>query len=358
MFGAENNPRLILCRYTVMGIDLLQNPVVDCPLSKAKRKRQRAKKKMMEKNAPVTANNIDESSKVPDEKRECASANCDSGKNPAHTDFSMQTPAECPTMAAGSTQNLSEVGANLEKRTKSHKKKKAKRKREARALSISQLKMDTGIEPTKKTAEGKMNEKQKNRPKNTKKEESQDEADQADEMSNLHLSEGGHGGVTDGKLTKNKFTAQNSKDVVEVSCVGVSSGSLEETPVDILSPMEVEEKSFPCGAQHSSNSNRMNVETLKFENKINEESNEIVVSEEKFLAGGGSVLSTCDVEFTTHVSFPDLMEFRQCPQSAQVHSSKRKLLVLDVNGLLAEILFPAPKDCRGDTHILGRAGES
>lgn len=37
---------------------------------------------------------------------------------------------------------------------------------------------------------------------------------------------------------------------------------------------------------------------------------------------------------------------------------RRKLLILDVNGLLADIVNPAPLDCRADNYISGRASES
>ncbi|XP_027073833.1 uncharacterized protein [Coffea arabica] len=35
--------------------------------------------------------------------------------------------------------------------------------------------------------------------------------------------------------------------------------------------------------------------------------------------------------------------------------SRRKLLILDINGLLADIVMPPPLDCKADTHISGRA---
>ncbi|KVI02590.1 probable C-terminal domain small phosphatase [Cynara cardunculus var. scolymus] len=38
-----------------------------------------------------------------------------------------------------------------------------------------------------------------------------------------------------------------------------------------------------------------------------------------------------------------------------VAMSRKKLLVLDVNGLLADIIFPPPKDCKSDKNILRRA---
>ncbi|KAI3665819.1 hypothetical protein L6452_44454 [Arctium lappa] len=38
-----------------------------------------------------------------------------------------------------------------------------------------------------------------------------------------------------------------------------------------------------------------------------------------------------------------------------VAMSRKKLLILDVNGLLADIIFPPPKDCKSDKNILRRA---
>lgn len=35
--------------------------------------------------------------------------------------------------------------------------------------------------------------------------------------------------------------------------------------------------------------------------------------------------------------------------------SRRKLLILDINGLLADVVFPPPKECKGDINILRRA---
>ncbi|KAL3838212.1 hypothetical protein ACJIZ3_022803 [Penstemon smallii] len=45
----------------------------------------------------------------------------------------------------------------------------------------------------------------------------------------------------------------------------------------------------------------------------------------------------------------------QFPRIAVMAPIRRKLLVLDINGLLADIVMPAPKNCRGDIHMLGRA---
>ncbi|KAL1809646.1 hypothetical protein ACET3Z_026636 [Daucus carota] len=46
---------------------------------------------------------------------------------------------------------------------------------------------------------------------------------------------------------------------------------------------------------------------------------------------------------------------RPPPKIVSRTSSRRKLLILDVNGVLADVVSPPPKDCRGDINILRRA---
>lgn len=41
-----------------------------------------------------------------------------------------------------------------------------------------------------------------------------------------------------------------------------------------------------------------------------------------------------------------------------VNCSRKKLLILDLNGLLADIVTPPPKECKADKRIAGRAGEN
>ncbi|KMT15843.1 hypothetical protein BVRB_3g058110 [Beta vulgaris subsp. vulgaris] len=43
------------------------------------------------------------------------------------------------------------------------------------------------------------------------------------------------------------------------------------------------------------------------------------------------------------------------PQKAPTVSSRKKLLILDINGILADIVYPPPKGYRADTKIAGRA---
>ena len=46
------------------------------------------------------------------------------------------------------------------------------------------------------------------------------------------------------------------------------------------------------------------------------------------------------------------------PGRAPVACLRRKLLVLDINGLLADIVSPPPKECKADKNILRRASEN
>ncbi|EPS73978.1 hypothetical protein M569_00776, partial [Genlisea aurea] len=43
------------------------------------------------------------------------------------------------------------------------------------------------------------------------------------------------------------------------------------------------------------------------------------------------------------------------PKIARPISVRKKLLVLDVNGILVDIVRPPPKNCRGDVHMYGQA---
>ncbi|KAI3452201.1 hypothetical protein Pfo_008866 [Paulownia fortunei] len=374
-----------------MDIELLQNPARDSSKSNSKRrKKQRAKKKAMDKNGPQIMDKMDGNMEALDEIRDCILVNNVLENNILETDLAVQTLAECPKMAAGSTENLSEVNVDRKKKKKCKKiKKKAKIKDEVQITD--QTKMDTGS--TENLTEGNVNDKRKRRGKRIKKKaKNKDEIQSMDEavgMLNLHISDGDHG-----RGIANECTAQESEfslrkesslsdlvhskenpldlcedektvlllDVVEVSSNRVFSELVDERSGHLLRPMEVDGKFFPCESQHSPHPNQMAGENAKFENGLNKVNNEIVVDEGNCSAEGRSVFSTCGVEVTTHLSSPDVKEAEclskdlgQCPTIAPIASIKRKLLVLDVNGLLANIVMPAPKDCRGDTYILGRA---
>ncbi|GFP79773.1 uncharacterized fcp1 homology domain-containing protein c1271.03c [Phtheirospermum japonicum] len=366
-----------------MDIEVPQNPAVGSSKRSLKRKRkQLAKKEAMAKNGPQIKDNTDGNLEVSNDTRDCIIVNNDLEKNIFNIDLAGQTLAECPKIAAELTIALPEVNGVGEVKIR-QKKTKKKAKKKVKVQSNDQMKMDT--ESTKILAEVNVNVKRKRNKKNKKKTKNKDairRMEQTDQMLNLHLSDGDHGRGINGRITENELTTQESEvsleiesslsvlvkgngnssdlcakeeavllpDVAEVSC---SSDLVEERPGDFLRPMEVEEKLVSFEYLRSSDPDQMDVKSPKFENGLNEVNSEIVVDE------GTSVLSTCDVELTTHVSCPDVKEaeclFKHCPQIAPISSSKRKLIVLDVNGLLANIFFPAPKDYRGDAHILGRA---
>ncbi|CAI9758699.1 unnamed protein product [Fraxinus pennsylvanica] len=74
-----------------------------------------------------------------------------------------------------------------------------------------------------------------------------------------------------------------------------------------------------------------------------------------------STAQESDVEVTEHLSTSIVKkdhlsnDSRLYLEIAPVACVRRKLLVLDVNGLLADIVMPAPKDCIADAYIWGRA---
>ncbi|XP_057769738.1 uncharacterized protein LOC130989689 isoform X2 [Salvia miltiorrhiza] len=95
---------------------------------------------------------------------------------------------------------------------------------------------------------------------------------------------------------------------------------------------------------------------------VHEVSDENITNNGQCSAEGGSIFSTCNVEGTSHLSSPNVNE-AECLSKDLGYNTRitpmpsivRKLIVLDVNGLLANIVMPAPKDYRADEHILGRA---
>lgn len=375
-----------------MDIELLQNPAGGSSKSNPRRrKKRRAKKKAME---PQIMEQMDGNLEASNDTRDTKLFNNEAEINLLETDLTVQPLAECPTMAAGSAENLSIVSKESKKK-KRRKKVKKKGKIKDEVQSLDQIKMDTGS--TENPVEGNANDKRKRRGKRIKKKaKRKDEIQsigQEDSMLNLHLSDGSHGGVVDDKIMNNEGTAQESEislrkessssdlmqdkgnlldlckdeqtislpDVIEASSKKVTSELVDESSGPMLRPMEVEEELFPCESQLSSHANQIAGEVEKFDNANNEV--QIVVDQGKCSDESRSVISTCDVG-ALHLSSPDVLE-AEClsqdlglhPRIAPIASIKRKLLVLDVNGLLAHIVMPAPKDCRGDVHILGRASK-
>ncbi|KAL3813475.1 hypothetical protein ACJIZ3_014743 [Penstemon smallii] len=335
----------------------------------------------IEKDGPLLKDQMDENLETSEKIRDCATVQLLASK-----------------VDAGSTGNRSEADEDMEPI-----KKKAKVMDEVQ--SMDQSKMDTEISVN--LAEGSVIHKIKMRAKRIeKKAENKDEAqcmNQANPMSKMHLSDENHVHGIDKKFPENECTSQESEvsekkeyllcqsnnpsasssnlmhdvenpldlskheeavllqDVSEVSRNIASSDSVDERFGPLTRPMELE----MADDQQKFHPNQMAEDNEKLDDGLNEANNEIVVALGKCSAEGKSTFSNRDVEenqVTMPLSSSNVKEEKcllddlgQFPRTAVMTSYRRKLLVLDVNGLLANIVMPAPKDCRGDTHILGRA---
>ncbi|KAG6396125.1 hypothetical protein SASPL_142266 [Salvia splendens] len=116
---------------------------------------------------------------------------------------------------------------------------------------------------------------------------------------------------------------------------------------------------------HLWESNQKGTDSMVTENECPAKDFELSVRKESSLsalsAEGGS-FSTYYAERTSNVSFSRVNGAEYLSKDlgcytriTPVHSVKRNLVVLDVNGLLAHIVMPAPQGYRADKHILGRA---
>ncbi|KAL7101049.1 hypothetical protein ACP275_08G032100 [Erythranthe tilingii] len=281
-------------------------------------------------------------------------------KNDLETGLSIQTLPGSPKIDAGSTENLSEVKPARKKINK-RKKKKMKATVNNEIQSMDQSK----TEPTESPAEGNVNLKRKRWRKrirrSVKKGKQIQSTDQEDGMLDLHLSDGQ--GI-EGKLAANECTDQETAPCARNELSLSESVHLCKDGETNLSPdmvvVSTNEVPFELveDSQHSSNPNQITVENAISENELNEVNEAMIVDRGKCSTESRS----CDVEMTTALSSPEMKEAEclsedlgQDPIIAPIASVKRKLIVLDVNGLLANIVMPAPKDIRGDTHILGRA---
>ncbi|XP_073057817.1 uncharacterized protein [Primulina eburnea] len=231
--------------------------------------------------------------------------------------------------------------------------------------STDQKKMD--IESTYNLAEGNMSMKTKRRKekanskdKNKDKVQSMD-LDPANGISNLQLSENNTERAIDGKLIEKDRTAQEFNfpakidfkprhsdhlvDMVEVSIISASSEVHEERSVPFAGPVRLEGKVFPCESQQKPAHNQIPMEDVKFQNVLNE------VNHGLFVVEGTTSLGSLGVKEAESLS-KDLVEY---PSKPPITTDRRKLLVLDVNGLLAYIVMPPPKGSKADINILRRA---
>lgn len=74
--------------------------------------------------------------------------------------------------------------------------------------------------------------------------------------------------------------------------------------------------------------------------------------------GVAMVKNTCSEEIVTKLSVDDEKQEKVISLCiSSIGCSRKKLLVLDINGLLADIVSPPPKNVTRDTTISRKAGE-
>ncbi|KAL7094636.1 hypothetical protein ACP275_11G116300 [Erythranthe tilingii] len=235
--------------------------------------------------------------------------------------------------------------------------------------SMDEAKMDTGV--TETLAEGNVITKRKKKPKSTKKAKIKDEIQSVDEteMDTVPVEsivEGEKEKIKDEIqiLDETKMDTGPTETLVEENVVGkrkkkqkkikkteikdaiqsvdhIQSSSEAKTEKEVQStsqaaplamPMELEGDSLPC-----------------------EVSNGFIGNERKGSSEGTSAASACAAVDTDSASFDVEDETCLHLETARITSVRRKLLVLDLNGLLADILMPPPKHRKGDAQISGRA---
>lgn len=214
-------------------------------------------------------------------------------KNLLETDLTVESLVECPKVAVQSAENISEVNIDTKNEVVLNEI-GTKTKLQDEIVNVSQTKMDTGS--TENLAVKNVNGKRKRRRKKKKAKYKVDTQSmhQVDGMLKLHLSDGNHGEGIDGKLNEN---------------------------------------------------------------------DEIIVYTGRCSAESRSIFSTCDIKVTQHPS-SDVnkaeclsKDIGQYPRIPLIPSIKRKLIVLDVNGLLANVIMPAPKGYKEDVRLCGRASK-
>lgn len=239
--------------------------------------------------------------------------NKDIENNLLETDLIVESLVECPKAAVQSAEIISEINIDTQNEEVLNEI-ETKTKLQDDIQNVSQTKMDTGS--TENLAEKNVNGKRKRRRKRKKKAKNKVGSQsmyQVDGILNLHLSGGNHGERIDGKHTEKACTSQEFE---------------------------------------------MN---LKPENGLSKINDEVVVYKGRCSAESTSIFSTCDM---THHPSSDVNE-AECllkdighyPRIPPIPSIKRKLIVLDLNGLLANIIMPAPKDHKEDIRLLGRASK-
>lgn len=298
------------------------------------------------------------------DRRDCKFVDTDVKKDLSEANLTVESPAESPEVAAGSTENNPDENRGSNKKKKNKLKEKAKGEDETQ--DMDQTNINTGS--TETITEGNMNGKRK---RGNRIREEIKIMNQVDSLSKFHLSDSNHGEGNEGRVTENGYLAKD----FEISARKESSLSVsvhnKEKPLELCKDEEVEiserKESSLAGLMHMENHLSMckERETVTLPVMVEGSSNQVlsdVINEGQCSAEDGSVFSVCNVEGTSHLSSQSVKEAvindLECyPGIMPIPSITRKLIVLDVNGLLANIVMPAPKDYRGDTHILGRASK-
>ncbi|KAL2499855.1 Uncharacterized protein Adt_25405 [Abeliophyllum distichum] len=371
-----------------------------------KRKNRRRQNKKKAKNKELqSVDQMDDNLDVPNNGTSCTVANNDLQNKLIELDSTAQSHVEQSALDTRSTENLTE--GTVQRKKRKQKKKKAKSKYEIQSVDqmddnlevpkngmsctianndlqnnlieldstaqAEQSKMDTMS--TENLAEGTVRRKKRKRKQNKKWAKNKHELQSVDIISSLNLSDVNHGIGNDDKLIKNESTTyllhlvhdtmspvglakHNELAPVEVEISSYKSYSefLEQGSGHLEGPRNMEVEIFSCESQHIPLPNEMSGKNEKIENDFNEE--EIIIYRGK----DSAACSSCDVEVTKHLSSSTLKEEDHLSKDSCLYLEKaavtfvrRKLLVLDVNGLLADIVMPAPKDCIADTRICGRA---
>lgn len=310
---------------------------------------------------------------------DCNLVNNDLGKNLPVAKILVQPLGKCPNISAGSTGSTSEVDTDRKETKRSETIEEEENMEKLPTLELNKI----GMLSMERPAEGNFNGKG-SRIENVNMEANSiyeiQSKDCTSGILSLHLTnEQGPGG----KLAENNRADRESESLIEESYFSVSasskvdvlnsskaeetieqshvvevstdtdsSGICEDISVPLLDPMKVKEKVLPLEIKQQ----------MAAEIEVH---NKIVVGEGKCSDEDRNVSKNYDIQVTfACLSLQDLEE-AECllnilgpnPRVAPDVPARRKLLVLDINGLLADIVMPAPKDRKSDIRILGRASE-
>ncbi|CAI9758703.1 unnamed protein product [Fraxinus pennsylvanica] len=376
--------------------------ITEGTVQRKKREKKQKKKKAKNEGELQSVDQMGDHLEVPAVGKLCILANNDLQNNLIELDSTAKWCVEQSKMDTRSTENITDGSVQRKKRKKKQKEKVAKKEGELQSVdqmddhwedpalgklvivanndlqnnlieldSTAQLHAEESTMGTKSTenlSEGIARRKRRWRKQNEKRVNTKDELQSADIMSNLNLPDVSHGIGNGSKLITNESTTSLLHLVHDtMRPVGLNKNKNSLAPVDFDSksyskfpelgpapmerPREMEVERFSCESQHLPLTHEMSSKNEKIENK-----------EENIVYQGkdSAACSSCDVEVTKHISSPILKEEDHLSNDsflgiAPVAFVRRKLLVLDVNGLLADIVMPAPKDRIADTRILGRA---